>query len=563
MKLTEEQKNNGMRYCVLRLISIDILHDRFIELQQMYEALNLKDNRKLIEKMHESRNVGTIFTKMIYTDMLLVIDDYLKINTKYFDLFEKLYDKRYPLSKKLFIEAESNYIKTGKPYVTRKKMPQISFEEKFLFNYYIYKSDDINDPEVFPSFDYKTDMNDLMNAFYFKEKDYYDDLLMFDVESLEEWEVKKNSNDKSYVLSSLQFQKYIRKRRTELAEHFDVEEKHLAEYIHELMKSNSVDGIYERKYGINGIIEDFTKSIIGDQNGGHYWLNLMTSTENTEVVGVKYEPDVDRIIENYYKSIVTEKYFECLLKKEKFTRLTLSRECSFLDVDEDADFILCMYEMDVIYKMFSLMLEQYYKDFSWEKITNQGLKKRYENNIDNLKRIIDDKDIKIKSLAKKNESLSIQMVTQTSKDNAPLVAENNKLLKQLEEKNQELEKLKEKLQWQEEFSLELSKPEDTSDMIIQYDLEILQSKRYLFVGRLDILKDFKHKFPNSIFMDAETANISGADVDAVVLLIRFMSHSMYYKVKSSRILERTEYVMCNGKSTDTVLREMYENLNMK
>ena len=205
MKLTEEQKNNGMRYCVLRLISIDILHDRFIELQQMYEALNLKDNRKLIEKMHESRNIGTIFTKMIYTDMLLVIDDYLKINTKYFDLFEKLYDKRYPLSKKLFIEADSNYIKTGKPYVTMKKMPQISFEEKILFNYYIYKSDDINDPEVFPSFDYKTDMNDLMNAFYFKEKDYYDDLLMFDVESLEEWAVKKNSNDKSYVLSSLQF----------------------------------------------------------------------------------------------------------------------------------------------------------------------------------------------------------------------------------------------------------------------------------------------------------------------------------------------------------------------
>ena len=71
-------------------------------------------------------------------------------------------------------------------------------------------------------------MNDLMNAFYFKEKDYYDDLLMFDVESLEEWEVKKNSNDKSYVLSSLQFQKYIRKRRTELAEHLNCGRKTLS-----------------------------------------------------------------------------------------------------------------------------------------------------------------------------------------------------------------------------------------------------------------------------------------------------------------------------------------------
>ena len=50
-----------------------------------------------------------------------------------------------------------------------KKMPQISFEEKILFNYYIYKSDDINDPEVFPSLDYKTDMNDLMNDSFTNE----------------------------------------------------------------------------------------------------------------------------------------------------------------------------------------------------------------------------------------------------------------------------------------------------------------------------------------------------------------------------------------------------------
>ena len=51
MKLTEEQKNNGMRYCVLRLISIDILHDRFIELQQMYEAKSY-----MIRDIHCQRN---------------------------------------------------------------------------------------------------------------------------------------------------------------------------------------------------------------------------------------------------------------------------------------------------------------------------------------------------------------------------------------------------------------------------------------------------------------------------------------------------------------------------
>lgn len=55
----------------------------------------------------------------------------------------------------------------------------------------------------------------------------------------------------------------------------------------------------------------------------------------------------------------------------------------------------------------------------------------------------------------------------------------------------------------------------------------LQSKKYLFVGHMD--NDFqklKKKFPNSVFMTENTDNISNINVDAVVYLIKCMSHSM-------------------------------------
>ena len=46
-----------------------------------------------------------------------------------------------------------------------------------------------------------------------------------------------------------------------------------------------------------------------------------------------------------------------------------------------------MYNIDVFTKMFMNLLEDYYKNFSWEKIVNQGLSARYDNIIASLKMI--------------------------------------------------------------------------------------------------------------------------------------------------------------------------------
>ena len=120
--------------------------------------------------------------------------------------------------------------------------------------------------------------------------------------------------------------------------------------------------------------------------------------------------------------------------------------------------------------------------------------------------------------------------------------------------------MKKQLAYQEQFISELNKT-DNEDVNSTYDLELLQSKRFLFVGHIsDVLPEIKHKFPNSIFMESETSHLSGIEVDAVVMLIKWMSHSMFYKVKATSALSQKMIVMCNTKNIDTILQKVYEEI---
>lgn len=206
----------------------------------------------------------------------------------------------------------------------------------------------------------------------------------------------------------------------------------------------------------------------------------MTTTDNDKWYGesVLYVPDVDGLIRNYFKSYVATRYIELVMeKKQGFNKITLSKECipeSYAIVYQT---ILCMYEMDVLYKMFALMQKQYYTDFSWEKITNQDIATRYEDIISDLEQTITDKENRIKSLMQKNSTLSLQITADNSKQTAPLVAENNKLLKVIEDKDSEITDLKRRLEYQELFISELNKPE-VEEINNTYDLEMLQNKRF-------------------------------------------------------------------------------------
>ena len=98
----------------------------------------------------------------------------------------------------------------------------------------------------------------------------------------------------------------------------NIEENKLDEYIHNEMKSHSKNGEMPMRSGIAGQIEIFTRDIIADQNGGTSWYNAMTTVDNEKWYGqsIKYIPDVNRLIKNYFKSFVTAKYIEMVVEKK-------------------------------------------------------------------------------------------------------------------------------------------------------------------------------------------------------------------------------------------------------
>lgn len=54
-ELSSEQRKIGIKYHAMSLLSYDIFKHRYTELQQLYESLNLKTNKKLVNKLNEER----------------------------------------------------------------------------------------------------------------------------------------------------------------------------------------------------------------------------------------------------------------------------------------------------------------------------------------------------------------------------------------------------------------------------------------------------------------------------------------------------------------------------
>ena len=564
MKLTPDQRKIGMKYAIMSLLFIDIHNKRYDELQQIYETLNLKNNDRLVQKLGEERTIAEVFTRSIYMDAILVIADCIDDTPEIIELADLLYSKRCPYIKKTFTDWEKQYATTG----TIKSAPKfnVTDTENHYLHFLFYKSEVFTEPDkILKDFDFEQDKYNLYYAFYVTDKNTFDNALIFCTDSSEFYYYMSN-RDRSgveYVLRSKLFDKYLTNRRCDLAKYLQIEENELDDYIHSNMKSHSMNGLAQARTGIVGQVEIFTKDIIADQNGGTGWYNAMTSTGNQDYYKeeILYIPDVNGLIRNYFKSYVTRKYMELVTeKKQGFTKLTLSRECIPDNYEMVYQTILCMYEMDVLYKMFAIMQKQYYKDFSWEKITNQDLTTRYENIITNLQEVIADKEHKINILAQEKSTLSLQITANNSKQTAPLVSENNKLLKVIENKDSEIVDLKKKLQYQEQFIEELNTSE-VENKDITFDLDVLQSKRYLFVGHISsALPELKYKFPNSVFMESETYNLSGVEVDAVVMLIKWMSHSMFYKIKSTGALAQTKIIMFNTKNINTIFQNIFENI---
>lgn len=562
MIISKSQKITGMKLYMMNILSDDIRRKRYDELQKLYESLHLRTNQRLVQKMYDERNVAMLFTDMVYMDIMYIIADSIETNSEVAELFENLYKKRYPKVHQYVKLAEEQYKETG--HLKKNITFETSQNAAYFFRFLIYKSDIIEEPTLLvKGLDCADDARMLKYVYQDSDKNTLADTLIF-CSNREEWEHSWNEHDKKteFVFNSPFFKKYLLARRKELADYLNVEESELNSYIHETMRAHTCDTSSKMKDGVPGLIELSVKNMIADNNGGAAWYNEMTTTDMSKQrdTSLHYVPDVKYIIENYFKSFVMTRFMEEMHKNNPFTKLTLSRECKPQNYELVYQAILCMYEMDVLYKMFFIMLEQYYRDFSWERITNQTLSQRYEDIVSNLEEIIRRKDSQITDVMNQNHTLSLGNISDVAKQTSEMMRENTRLSKQLAEKDDTIEDLKRQLALQEQYIEELSKPEEEI-VVTDFDLAELQGRRYLFVGHIsDALPSLKHKFPNSIFMESETCSINGLSVDAVVMVIKRMSHSMFYKVKANNGLQNVPCIMCNSLKENVILQDMYDGI---
>lgn len=138
-----------------------------------------------------------------------------------------------------------------------------------------------------------------------------------------------------------------------------------------------------------------------------------------------------------------------------------------------------------------------------------------------------------------------------------------KLSAALTEAERENNKLREKLEKAVEDNNNLYEeiksimPEDTDEEIIKPEVQIKEvdkNLKYAFVlknkGTLDVEKELMERFPNSMFIKDQ--NVLNKSIDLVVLLTKFLSHSLYHGTKKVCKDNNIPYIHCANINIDKI-----------
>lgn len=162
----------------------------------------------------------------------------------------------------------------------------------------------------------------------------------------------KNSNESVYP--SRQYDRLIKLRKEKLAEYLRVDENQLASTIHatmDIIKSES--GAPLRK-GIGGLVEQIGKRTITSQNGSWGWHDELISPRNIIKDSPEYKPDVEKIIDNYYKSVMlseiipeADKNNKENIRESKYTKIEIARGVFCGSIENDYQAMECIEQCPV------------------------------------------------------------------------------------------------------------------------------------------------------------------------------------------------------------------------
>ena len=375
------------------------------------------------------------------------------------------------------------------------------------------------------------------------------------------------------VFMTKRFSRFVMKQKQALAEYLKVDVEELAQVYDKVM---TIDEDMEAgTLGFHGsgfgLVAAATVEIMWMHGCTAQWLANIQSLNRKNKLGYRYRPDFDVLFEKYCKARIRLCYQEAVAQCGEFTPMMLSRECGFDNMEALAESMGYMYMCDLVHQMYIQMQKQYYENFSWETFRNRDMRERYDGIIDDLKASLIQKDNQLQNLQSLYGALKSQLEKKNDLALLNELQEKEKLLHICDEKDAEIARLKALIASQNQLIEQLQAlPADTAGSSDKgggaedADSSIYQ-KRYLFVGDLTILglEELRQRFPSSLFMNANTMNLSQVQVDAVVYLVQALGHSIYYKCKNAQELKGAKAIHFNGRRNveallDTIRREMQE-----
>lgn len=379
-------------------------------------------------------------------------------------------------------------------------------------------------------------------------------------------------DDGTPIIESKAYQRYAEDARQKLAEYLSqrypsetVTPENLAQVIannvhcgvhwDEVIQDVIVDKIDNRD---DAVLSAITWVGVSKYQLSHDMLvNIMGDASKGNIHATNYHPEVEPLIDLAIQSYIRP-YFQ-LSQQKKLTRIVLRKEIAPRVTENIEAFynnIVNLYYVDCLFKVLEECRDEYYYNFPWfydiekedapEKAPTLTL-------LPKAKPDMPDSRAELNAQYERER----KRVVEIGRRHAHELAEKDRII---DARVEEIAALKQQIQIQQEF-LDLSNAEEEPAIAETIDISSLYGKRFLFVGQmLESYSELKKTFPNSVFMDSETTNIKGLKVDGVVLLIRNMSHSMYYKVMQNSQLTELPRVYCNSRNINNVYQAMLQGM---
>lgn len=362
-------------------------------------------------------------------------------------------------------------------------------------------------------------------------------------------------NDGDSVLTSVQYARYLEKRYDELAKYVETIVKH------------PVD-----KYSVfDELLECYNGKKLGFARMITTGANAVSDIKDFRFAGIDIRKsitasDIKELVKSWMCGFVlcemdkyTEEHHEDISKLYLARKLIPAPERVYNDVG-------FMVERLVLDKKANRLVDEQYRNFTWESVIKGSDAQKSQETIDELRGALDSCQQKLKTA---NESLDIcrekiaglQKKTAIVKDSSELGHIERRYENMLAERDEEIARLQRELTSREQYIEIISAPVSDSKNEQTINPDIMYTKKYLFVGVIrDEFVELKRKFPNSIFMETAQYNPSNVKVDMIVYLIPSMTHSLFYKIQNTNSLNDVRRIYCNNRSVNNVLLNIYTAL---